>query len=132
MGNFKDLTRVDLAVLKKDFLEIPKWQHKLAQYYKRGKFSHFLNNAAKTCIYGLKISENIEIGHVFQSGALFHLSGNLQVASARLKGKLRFMNIRGLVRILVIVNLSLNQTLLTFLLYLKQTWMTQLILAISL
>ena len=39
--------------------------------------SYFLNNAAKTCIYGLKISENIEIGHVFQSRAFFHLSINL-------------------------------------------------------
>ena len=37
-----------------------------------------------------------------------------------------------LVQILLIVNLSLNQTLLTFWLYVKQTWMTQLILAISL
>ena len=36
------------------------------------------------------------------------------------------------IRIFLIVNLSLNQTLLTFLLYVRQTWMTQLILAISL
>ena len=36
------------------------------------------------------------------------------------------------VRILLIVNLSLNQTLLAFLLYVRQTWMTQLILVISL
>ena len=36
------------------------------------------------------------------------------------------------VRILLIVNLSLNQTLLTFLLCVRQTWMTQLILAVSL
>ena len=36
------------------------------------------------------------------------------------------------VRILLIVNLYLNQTLLIFLLYMTQTWMTQLILAISL
>ena len=35
------------------------------------------------------------------------------------------------IRILLIANLSLNQTVLTFLLCLKQTWMTQLILAIS-
>ena len=33
--------------------------------------------------------------------------------------------------ILLIVNLSLNETLLTFLLCVRQTWMTQLILAIS-
>ena len=36
------------------------------------------------------------------------------------------------IRILLIANLSLNHTLLTFLLCVKQTWMTQLILAISL
>ena len=36
------------------------------------------------------------------------------------------------VQILLIVTLSLNQTLLTFLLYVRQTWMTQMILAISL
>ena len=36
------------------------------------------------------------------------------------------------VRILLIVNLSLNQTLLTFLFYVRQTWTAQLILAISL
>ena len=48
------------------FLKIPKWQHKLVWDYKRGKLvSYFLNNAAKTCLYGLKISENIEIEHVF-------------------------------------------------------------------
>ena len=35
-------------------------------------------------------------------------------------------------RILLIVNFSLNQTLLTFLLYVRQTYMTQLILVISL
>ena len=36
------------------------------------------------------------------------------------------------VRILLNVNLSLNQTLLTFLLYVRQIWMTILILAVSL
>ena len=36
------------------------------------------------------------------------------------------------VRILLIVDLSLNQTLLTFLLYVRQTWMAQLILEIYL
>ena len=46
--------------------------------------------------------------------------------------KLSFTNIRGLRLNFVIVNLSLNQTLLTFLLYVRQTWMTQLILAIYL
>ena len=34
-------------------------------------------------------------------------------------------------RILLIVNLSLNQTLLTVLLCVRQTWMTQLIVAVS-
>ena len=38
---------------------------------------------------------------------------------------------KAFVPILLIVNLSLNQTLLTFLLCVRQTWMTQLILAIS-
>ena len=46
--------------------------------------------------------------------------------------KLSFTNIRGLAGILLILKLSLNQTLLTFLLCVRQTWMTQLILAISL
>ena len=41
--------------------------------------------------------------------------------------KLRFT----FVPILLIANLSLNQTLLTFLLCVRQTWMIQLILAIS-
>ena len=36
------------------------------------------------------------------------------------------------VQILLNVNLFLNQTLLTFWLYVRQTWMSQLILAISL
>ena len=62
-------------------MKIPKWQHELARYYKRGKLvSYFLNNAAKTCLYGLKISENIEIGHFFQSRAFFHLSSNLHTS----------------------------------------------------
>ena len=62
-------------------MKIPKWQHELARYYKRGKLvSYFLNNAAKTCLYGLEISENIEIGHVFQSRAFFHLSSNLHTS----------------------------------------------------
>ena len=62
-------------------MKIPKWQHKLAWYYKQGKLvSYFLNNAAKTCLYGLKISENIEIGHFFQSRTFFHLSGNLHTS----------------------------------------------------
>ena len=57
------------------------WQHELAWYYKRGKLvSYFLNNDAKTCLYGLKISENIEIGNFFQSITSFHLSSNLHTS----------------------------------------------------
>ena len=36
--------------------------------------------AAKTCLYELKISENIEIGHFFQSRTFFHLSSNLHTS----------------------------------------------------
>ena len=46
--------------------------------------------------------------------------------------KLRFTIIRGLRSILLNVNLLLNQILLIFLFYVRQTWMTRLILAISL
>ena len=52
-------------------------------HYNRGKLvSYLLNNAAKTCLYGLKISENIEIEHVFQSKAFLfcYLSGNLHTS----------------------------------------------------
>ena len=45
---------------------------------------------------------------------------------------LTFANIQGLSSNFVIVNLSLNQTLLTFLLCVRLTWMTPLIMAISL
>ena len=44
--------------------------------------------------------------------------------------KRSFTNIRRLRSNLLNVNVSFNQTLLTFLLYMRQTWMTQLILAI--
>ena len=46
--------------------------------------------------------------------------------------KLGFTNIQYVCSNLMIVNISLNQTLLTFLFYVRQTRMTQLILAISL
>ena len=46
--------------------------------------------------------------------------------------KLSFTNIWGLDLIFLDLNLSLNQTLLTFLLYMRQTWITQVILVISL
>ena len=45
---------------------------------------------------------------------------------------LKLSYLRPLFQFLLILNLSLNQTLLTLLLYLKQTWMTQLILTIFL
>ena len=45
-----------------------------------------LNNAAKTCLYGPKISENIEIEHISQSKAFFILVGiSTQVALWPLK-----------------------------------------------
>ena len=51
----------------------------------RGKLvSYFLNNAANTCLYELKISENIGIWHFFQSRAFFHTAIFTQVASAPL------------------------------------------------
>ena len=54
------------------FLKIPKWQHKFVRDYKRGKLVfYFLNNDAKTCLYVLKISENTDTEHVFQSKAFF-------------------------------------------------------------
>ena len=64
---------------KKDcyFLKIPKWKDKPVLVYKQGKLvSYFLNNAIKTCLYGLKISENIKIEHAFQSKAFFLFSSN--------------------------------------------------------
>ena len=59
-------------------MKIPKWQHEHDRYYRRGKsVFYFLNNAAKACLYALKISENIEIRHFFQSRTFFNLSSNL-------------------------------------------------------
>ena len=74
------------------FLKIYKWQHKLARYYNRGKLiSYFLNNGAKRCLYGLKISENIEIGYFFPSRAFFHFSSNLHtICFSALKGNAKF------------------------------------------
>ena len=45
--------------------------------------------------------------------------------------ELSFTSIWGFIQLLLIANLSLNKTLLTFLLCARQTYMTQLILAIS-
>ena len=69
------------SIKDRSFLKIPKWQHEHARYYKRGKLLfYFLHSAAKICLYGLKISANIEIGHSFQSRTLFHLSSNLHTS----------------------------------------------------
>ena len=38
---------------------------------------YVLHNAAKACLYGLKVSKNIEIKHIFQSKLLFHYSNFL-------------------------------------------------------
>ena len=71
---------------QRSFLKIPKWQHKLARYYKRGKFvSCFLNNVTKTCLYGLKISLNIEIRKSFSLEHFFiSLTISTRVASSPL------------------------------------------------
>ena len=77
--NFRDPASIGLAFLKK--IVTPKWKHKLVWENKRGKLvSYFLDNAAKTCLYGSKISENIEIKHVFQPKAFFLLSNNLHTS----------------------------------------------------
>ena len=94
LGSLIDPAWVDLAVLKKtvNFWRFQNgWQHELARYYKRGKLvSYFQNHATKTCLYGLKISENIEIGHFFQSRTFFHLSSNLHTSCLSAFNKLGF------------------------------------------
>ena len=63
-------------------MKIQKWQHLLFREYKRRNLaSYLLDNAVKTCLYELKISENIEIKHVFQSKSFFHLSNFLHTSS---------------------------------------------------
>ena len=82
-GSFKDPARVDLTVLKKivNFWRFQNDSTNLLGMTKRGKLvSYFLNNDAKTFLYRLKISENIETGHSFQSIAVFHLSSNLHTS----------------------------------------------------
>ena len=76
------------------FFKILKWQHKLVWEYKGGKLvSYFVNNAAKTCLYELKVSENIEIEHAFQSKAFFFcLSGNLYTSCFSAFKMLTFSN----------------------------------------
>ena len=61
-GKFQEFGEIRFDGSEKDrcFLKILKWQHKLVWDHKRRKLvSCFLNNAAKTCLYELKISENI-------------------------------------------------------------------------
>ena len=86
LGKFQGSGERRLGGSEKDrcFLKIPKGQHKPVRNYKRGKLvSYFLNNATKTCLYGLKLLENIEIEHVFQPKALFHISSNLHTSCLR-------------------------------------------------
>ena len=82
-GKFQGSGESRFGVPEKDryFLKIPKWQHKHVRDYKRGKLvSYFLYDAAKICLYGLEISENIDIEHVFQSKPFFRLRSNLHTS----------------------------------------------------
>ena len=79
-GKFQGSGKSRFGGSEKDrcFLKIPKWQHKHVRDYERRKLvSYVLNNAAKTCFYGLKISGNIDTEPAFQSTAFFRLSSNL-------------------------------------------------------
>ena len=82
-GNFRKFqksgeSRFGGSEKDRKFFKIPKGQYELARYYKQWKLAYyFLNNAAKTCLYGPKISENIKVGHFFQSWAFFHLISNI-------------------------------------------------------
>ena len=72
-------SKFDSSEKRSLFFEDSKWQHKLVRDYSQGKLnSYFLNNAAKTCLYELKISDSIE--HVFQSTTFSHLSNNLHTS----------------------------------------------------
>ena len=54
------------------FLKIPKWQHKLALDYNQGKVPYyFVNNAPKTCLYGLKYSGILPFNDTKCSSILF-------------------------------------------------------------
>ena len=99
---FTSLLRITFAVLQKPcqgnfgkfqgsgwrfwkrslFLKIPKCQHKFVRYYNQWKLDfYFLNNAAKTCLYGLKISGKIEIEHDLQSEAFFFTPEQIYMTS---------------------------------------------------
>ena len=82
-GKFQESSGSSFSGSEKDrqFFKISKWQHKFARDCKRGNIVYYFpNNAGKTCIYGPKISENIEIEHVFQPKAYFHFSRNLNTS----------------------------------------------------
>ena len=82
-GKFQESVQSRFGGSEKDcyFLKIPKWQHRLVRNYKRGMLvSNILNKGPKTCLYGLKLSENIEIEHVFQFKAFFYITSNLHTS----------------------------------------------------
>ena len=97
-GKYQEFGETRFGSSEKDhyFSKILKWQHKLVWDYKQGKLvSYFLNNAAKICLYGLKISEKIEIEHVFQSFSLKHffilVAISTQIASVLLMFKVSIL-----------------------------------------
>ena len=84
LGNYKFPAREGLAVLKKIVIFWKFWNGSInllgITIKKIMLKKKILNNAAKTCLYGPKISENIEIEHISQSKAFFHFSGNLHTS----------------------------------------------------
>ena len=96
-GKFREFNEGSFGGSEKDryFLKILKWQHKLVRVYKRGKLVPcFLINVAKTYLYVLKISGDIEI---FQSKAFFHLSVFKDIFFTSCLS--RFKDIRNLLRL---------------------------------
>ena len=78
-------SRFDSSEKNRYCLKIPKWQHELVGNTSVESWFLILSNAAKTCSYGLKISENIDIKHAFQSKAFFiSVTLSTKVASAPL------------------------------------------------
>ena len=93
-GNFRkfqELSKSRFGGSERDryFLKILKWQHKLVRDYKWGMLvSYFLNNAVKTCLFKLKISQNIEIKHSFSPKHFFiSVAISTQVVSTSLKSQ---------------------------------------------
>ena len=68
-----DESRLDGFEKDRSFLNIPQWLHMLGKTSKESWFLYFVNNDVKTFSGGLKILENIEIKHVFQSKTFFDL-----------------------------------------------------------